>query len=209
MAQVPAKVTPFSTIEPAFAKPANQPHIVQGWCPVSKLIGETGFRKQSAGLAWGECPSEYINVRDADMGCMFESRLHGVSWGTNKDSTPMLFGYMDGKPTRASEAASVATSFPGVGAFGENFGKAGVGGACESSSYGSYNACPGCNVSGYETYGAGSNKYGVPGSSCGCGSSVDWAPSMQKACATNNGTAAYKQTSTFLGNKYDCGAFKY
>ncbi len=151
--QVPIKRSIFSPVETAYASAAGAPAVAHGWCPLSKIIGVSGHRKQGAGVAWGKCPAEFINARDASVSCMMEDDVGGLTVSVKTDATNNLYGYKNGNPQRANVLASGRDpALQGA----ENVADCGK----QCRSYGSYSSCPGCGPSGYVYWGV--------GGPCGC-----------------------------------------
>lgn len=65
--QIPIQYSPLTSVQPAFQTSEN---ITYGWCPVSKVIGNNFVRYQNAGMAFGACPSQFIDTVDTDISCI-------------------------------------------------------------------------------------------------------------------------------------------
>jgi len=187
--QIPIVDTPLSRIQQSYMAPLND-NIVNGWCPISKLQGPAESRRPGLGVAWGPCPSQYVDTRDASLSCMFENNLSKVAWSTSSGDGRVTVAQvsptsnaMIGRPATFTVPANfgingaISMAHAPGGLAGSWDSGSGVQGPVQNASYGSYSACNSCS-SGYDTTGFGTCASKMPPAS---------------ACGASNGTRYWTQ----------------
>ncbi len=189
--QAPVSGTPFGPIQQAYVvSPGDD--LIQGWCPLSKIQGPVDSRHQSAGIAWGTCPSKFINTRDVNLNCAFEQNLAGISIGHSSDVGARVSMQMVSPSSGAKLGPANMMTLPrnfgesgllnngaGVPLIGMNFESgSGVEGPRQNYSYGSYSGCQSCQSNGYSSFGVGTAASSYPADS---------------PCGANSGTRYWKE----------------